>query len=110
MSFLWQQNWSTTPMIKNLLYPTNGTVPHLMQNVTYVEVCNFRMGDVEDPELYASIPLGEWLTTEKGKWVKDYSSDMVYAIMVDVESYGYRCVVRAAFDEATLNLYILKWK
>lgn len=110
MYFLWQQNWSTTRMIKNLLEPTNGTVPHLMQNVTYVEVCNFRMGDVEDPELYASIPLGEWLTTEKGKWVKDYSSDMVYAIMVDVESYGYRCVVRAAFDEATLNLYILKWK
>lgn len=108
MYFLWQQNWS--PMIKNLLEPTNGKVAHLMQNVTYVEVCNFRMGDVEDPELYASIPLGEWLTTEKGKWVKQHSSDMVYAIMVDVEYYGYRCVVRAAFDDNALDLYILKWK
>ena len=35
---------------------------------------------------------------------------MVYAIMIDVETYGYRCIVRAAFDDNALDLYILKWK
>lgn len=96
--------------LKNLLEPTNGEGTYLQDNVNYVEVFRFSMGDVEDPELYAAQPLYEWLQTEKGKWVKEYSSDMIYSIIPDVEYYGYRCVVRAAFNNNALDLYILKWK
>jgi len=35
----------------------------------------FRMGDVEDPELYAAPPILEWQKTEQGCWVMAHCPD-----------------------------------
>ena len=40
-----------------------------------VVVHRFRMGDVEDPDLYAAQPLWEWQSSEMGKWVMERAVD-----------------------------------
>jgi hypothetical protein len=40
-----------------------------------VVVHRFRMGDVEDPDLYAAQPLWEWQESEMGKWIIDKAVD-----------------------------------
>ena len=38
-----------------------------------VVVHRFRMGDVEDPDLYAAQPLWEWQESEMGAWVMKHA-------------------------------------
>ena len=52
-------------------------------------VDSMRMSDVEDPELYAAVPIVEWQKTEKGAWVMAHSIDPTFHITVDPISYGY---------------------
>jgi hypothetical protein len=40
-----------------------------------VVVHRFKMGDVEDPDLYAGQPLMEWQESEMGKWVMERAVD-----------------------------------
>ena len=40
-----------------------------------VVVHRFRMGDVEDPDLYAAQPLWEWQQSDMGKWVMSKAVD-----------------------------------
>lgn len=89
--------------------PHDGYVKTRPPHLNYVEVYRFNMGDVEDPDLYCSFGLGDFLATEKGKWIKENSIDMFYSNMIDHNTYGYKCVVRAAFNDEMLNFYMLKW-
>ena len=67
------------------------------------------MGDVEDPELYASMPLADFMTTEKGKWIKDNCADPQYIIRPDVNTYGNRVFVYGEVDERLATEYYLRW-
>jgi hypothetical protein len=75
-----------------------------------VVVHHFPMGDVEDPDLYASQPLYEWQQSEAGAWV------MVHAVeppfwtrQTDVASYGYRYYIVARLKESDQTFWKLKW-
>ena len=44
-----------------------------VEQVHTVLVHKFKMGDVEDPDLYAAQPLWEWQESDIGKWVMTHA-------------------------------------
>ena len=67
------------------------------------------MGDVEDPELYAAIPLGEFMSTEKGKWVRNNCLDPQYIIRTDPHSFGIKVFVYGNVEDKQAVEWILRW-
>ena len=67
------------------------------------------MGDVEDPELYAALPLGEFMHTEKGQWIRDNCQDPQYIIRPDPHTYGTRVIVYGEVEDQAATEYFLKW-
>lgn len=79
-------------------------------DVKTVVVHSFRMGDVEDPDLYAAQPLIEWEQSEQGQWVM--SNAIVtpsWHRIADPYTYGYRYEIRAEFKGARLTEWLLKY-
>lgn len=73
-----------------------------------IKVHKFRMGDVEDPEIYASEPLYEFMQSDKGKWCKLNSSDMYYTFKPD-DFMGYSFTVWGKFNEQQATEYYLRY-
>ncbi len=69
----------------------------------------FGMGDVEDPELYASLPLGEFMDTDKGQWIRDNCQDPQYIIRPDPHTYGTRVIVYGEVEDKQAVEWILRW-
>jgi hypothetical protein len=67
------------------------------------------MGDVEDPELYAAVPLGEFMSTEVGQWIKKNCADPQYIIRPDPSTFGVRVVVYGEVEDKLATEYYLKW-
>ena len=67
------------------------------------------MGDVEDPELYAAIPLGQFMDTEKGQWIQKYCRDPQYIIRPDPHTFGTRVIVYGEVEDRSATEYYLKW-
>ena len=75
-----------------------------------VVVHRFRMGDVEDPDLYAGEPLWQWQQSEMGKWV------MANAVQTpswhrapDPQSYGYAYSIQAELSPKNYTYWWIKW-
>ena len=77
--------------------------------MTKITFHTFGMGDVEDPELYAALPLGEFMDTEKGQWIRANCRDPRYIIRADPHSYGTRVLVYGEVEEPAATEYFLKW-
>jgi hypothetical protein len=74
-----------------------------------VLVHEFRMGDVEDPDLYAAQPLYEWQQTEAGQWVMEHAVETPFwHRQADLYGYTYRVVARLGEQDQTY--WALKWK
>ena len=67
------------------------------------------MGDVEDPELYAALPLGEFMHTLKGQWVRDHCVDPQYVIRPDPHTHGARVIVYGEVEDKQAVEWILRW-
>jgi hypothetical protein len=75
-----------------------------------VVVHRFRMGDVEDPDLYAAQALWEWQESEMGKWIMSKAVDTPeWHRQVDVSTYGWQYAVVAKLKEADYTFWVLKW-
>jgi len=75
-----------------------------------VVVHTFRMGDVDDPELYASQPIWEWQQTEQGKFVMKYAvEEPMFMRSLDHELFGWKFVIKAKLEKKKLSEYYLKW-
>ena len=75
-----------------------------------VIVHRFRMGDVEDPDLYAAEPLWEWQHSEMGRWVMNKSVETpVWHRQHDQFNYGYQFAVEAFLKGADYSFWVLKW-
>ena len=70
----------------------------------------FRMGDVEDPEIYASMPIIDWKATELGQWVMEHCPDRQYTIEPDEFAWGHTVVVHGPLDEKDAVVFVLKWE
>jgi len=67
------------------------------------------MGDVEDPEIYAAVPLNDFMQTEKGQWIQEHCSDPMYRVQPDGHSWGHRIVVYGVLSDHDATAYLLKW-
>lgn len=67
------------------------------------------MGDVEDPELYAAVPLSQFMDTELGQWVKKNCVDPQYIVRSDPASFGFRVSVYGEVSDQAAIFYQLKW-
>jgi hypothetical protein len=69
----------------------------------------FRMGDVEDPEIYAAVPINDWQQTEKGKWVMEHCPDPQFRISPDAYAWGHLVSIYGPLEDKDGILFVLKW-
>ena len=75
-----------------------------------VVVHRFRMGDVEDPDLYAAQPLWEWQESEMGKWVMERAVDTPeWHRQLDQLQYHMQYAVVAKMKDVDYTFWVLKW-
>ena len=75
-----------------------------------VVVHHFTVGDVEDPEVYAAMPIIKWQESEQGQWIMTHAVEPPYYIREpDLNSYGYRFAIVARLAGADLTFWKLKW-
>ena len=75
-----------------------------------VPVYIFRLGDVDDPELYAAQPIWEWQQTEMGKWVMEHSVQVpMWHRHMDLSVYGYQYAITAYLKDEDYTYWCLKW-
>lgn len=76
-----------------------------------VVVCEFQMGDVEDPDLYAAQPLHAWQQTESGQWVMEHAMETPFwHRMTNPYYYGLTYYIVARLSEQDQTYWTLKWK
>ena len=74
-------------------------------------VHRFRMGDVEDPVLYAAQPISEWQQTEAGQFVMENAVEPPWWVRtIDQYSYGFEFAIMARMKEADQTFYRLKFQ
>ena len=72
---------------------------------------SFRMGDVEDPDLYAAEPIIQWQATEAGKWVMEHAVEQPFwHRAMDPVVWGHRYYIVARLKEPDQLYWTLKWK
>ena len=70
----------------------------------------FRMGDVEDPGLYAAQPLWEWQQTEAGQYCMAHCVESpTFYVNADNDNWGYRITVVGELDEKDYTFWKLKY-
>jgi hypothetical protein len=76
-----------------------------------VVVHTFKMGDVEDPILYAAQPLYEWEHSEEGQWIMQHSVEApVWHRRTDPMNYGYDFAITAKLKDRDYTFWLVKWK
>ena len=87
------------------------TVEHIERHGPLTVVCHsFRMGDVEDPDLYAAQPLWEWQESEMGKWIMSKAVDTPeWHRQHDNLTYGWQYAVIAKLKDIDYTFWTLKW-
>jgi hypothetical protein len=68
----------------------------------------FRMGDVEDPEIYCAEPIYEWQQTPAGKWCMEKATDPTFNIILDPMNMGYRVVITGRLSDKHATFWALK--
>lgn len=82
-----------------------------MSDCRRVIVYRARLGDVDDPELYAAEPLYRFEKSELGQWVMANAvpESVKWRTFVDPTIYGYQVAVQADFEGIALTEYFLRW-
>jgi len=68
----------------------------------------FKMGDVEDVEVYIAEPIYQWQQTEHGKWCSEKATNMQYHINQDFNSWGYHITITGELSGKHATFYALK--
>lgn len=75
------------------------------------KVHEFRVGDVEDPEVHAAEPLYRWQQSNLGQWVMENASDTPeWQLMCGWDYMGYACVISAEFEDEKITEWLLRSK
>ena len=69
----------------------------------------FKMGDVDDVEIYAAQPIYEWQQTPAGKWCMEYGTNHHYLTGFDPNGYGYKITIVGDFEDKLATEYLLRW-
>jgi len=79
-------------------------------NGSMITLHEFRMGDVEDPYLMAGAPIYEWQQTDKGQWIMEHARDTEFHCVPDMNTMGYRVVIRGSLSEPDEIIFRLKFQ
>jgi hypothetical protein len=80
--------------------------------VKYMDILvhTFRLGDVEDPDIYAAEPIWAWQQSAAGCWVMEHAVEKPYwTRRTDYESYGYEFKIIARLSVADAVFFKLKY-
>jgi len=80
--------------------------------VKYMDILvhTFRLGDVEDPDIYAAEPIWAWQQSAAGCWVMEHAVEKPYwTRRTDYQSYGYEFNIVARLSEADAVFFKLKY-
>lgn len=70
----------------------------------------FKMGDVEDPYLYASSPIYDWQQTEHGQWVMKHAVEPpTFFCDADPSTFGFKVSIYGDLLEHDHTYFMLKW-
>jgi len=83
---------------------------HIVDEIHKVVVHRFRMGDVEDPDLYAAQPIHAWEQSDQGQFVMKHAVDTPeWHRQLDQFSYGYEYAIIAELEMKKLSEFYLRW-
>ena len=68
----------------------------------------FKMGDVEDVDIYVAQPIYEWQQTDHGKWCMKNATDLEYHTQHDYASMGYEIAITGYLSGKHATFYALK--
>jgi hypothetical protein len=92
---------------------TNHSLAYLHKwqyNTAMILFKEIAMGDVEDPELYAAVPILDWEKSEQGQWVMAHAIEVPsFRIVTNYETYGYKIQIYGKLREADEIIYRLKY-
>jgi hypothetical protein len=71
---------------------------------------SFRMGDVDDVEIYVAQPIYEWQQTEQGKWCMSNATNLHYLTGFAPDGWGYRITITGDLEDKLATEYLLRWK
>jgi hypothetical protein len=81
-----------------------------VDEVHSVIVHRFRMGDVEDPDLYAAQPLWEWQQSEMGAWIMERSVETpMWHRQMNTNQYHMDYAIEAWLRGVDYSFWVLKW-
>jgi hypothetical protein len=84
----------------------NGSIEEIHKIVVHT----FKVGDAEDPDIYAAQPLWEWEKSDKGQWVMEHAIEPpVWSRDLDWDTYGYRYAITVELSGPRATEYYLKW-
>ena len=96
---------------------TNGSIRwtvddnHNVKEINKVVVHRFRMGDVEDPDLYAAQPIYEWQQTDQGKFIMEHAIDKPeWHRQLDYNTYGHQYTIVAELEMKKLSEFYLRFE
>ncbi len=72
-------------------------------------VHHLRLGDVEDPDIYAAAPIWDWQQSAHGKWVMENGFDPTYSITTDHLTMGYIVAIHAHFTPKQWTEYLFRF-
>ena len=82
----------------------------VIKEIHKVIVHRFRMGDVEDPDLYAAAPIYDWQESDPGKFVMKHAIDKpIWHRQLDQFAYGYQYAIEAELEMKKLSEFYLRW-
>lgn len=82
----------------------------IVEEIHKIVVYRFRVGDVEDPDLYAAQPMWEWQESEAGKFVmKNSVTQPEWHRQLDHVHYGYQFAIIAELEKKKLSEFYLRW-
>lgn len=82
----------------------------IVEEIHKVVVHRFKLGDVDDPEIYAAEPIWRWQQSDSGKFVMEHAVDTPsYHQYMDVHHMGYQYAITAELEKKKLAEFYLKW-
>jgi len=105
---------------RNSFYPTSGYIDTNISTdnqmksdkIHNIVVHTFKVGDVEDPILYAAPNIAEWEDSEQGQWIMIHAVEKpIWHRHTDPSHYSsYIFNITAKLNESDYVLWLLKWK
>ena len=85
-------------------------IDNVAHRIHKVVVHRFRLGDVEDPDLYAAEPIINWQNSEMGKWVMEKSVEVPeWHRHLEPMTYDYQYAIVAFLKDVDYTFWTLKW-